>query len=125
MLPDMPSFTQAKSAQEQIVNEENTPSSTNQQNPANTSANSTSTTQPAKSVKRKVTLPATLQSKLTEAKDFHTRHQRTDEAFDIAIKILNDPSVPIFSAAWYEVADFISELNTKLVFQFSTFQTER
>ena len=113
MLPDMPSFTSPDPIEEKV--EERQGPVNNQHNDSSSASTPQKIVAPVKKL-RKVSLPATLQSKLTEAKDLYTRHQRTDEAFDIAIKILEDPAVPQFSNAWYEVADFISALNTKLFF---------
>lgn len=113
MLPDMPSFTSPDPIEEKV--EDNQTSANSQETASQPTTDPQKQATPQKKP-RKVSLPATLQSKLTEAKDLYTRHQRTDEAFDIAIKILEDPAVPKFTNAWYEVADFISALNTKLFF---------
>ncbi|MCM8530346.1 MAG: L,D-transpeptidase family protein, partial [Lentisphaeraceae bacterium] len=115
-LPEMPSFSKPAPKEEvAATTSTETPATANSnQNSQQTSNNIVSLSKPKPKVI--TNLHAGLKSKLTEAKDLYKRHQRIDEAYEIAIQILNDQSVPQFSSAWYEVADFISDLNTKLSF---------
>ncbi|MCM8535730.1 MAG: L,D-transpeptidase family protein [Lentisphaeraceae bacterium] len=115
-LPEMPSFSKPASKEEAntATSSESSTAPTNTQNTQQAPNTNVTATKPKPQVI--TNLNAGLKSKLTEAKDLYKRHQRIDEAYEIAAKILVDPSVPRFSSAWYEVADFISDINTKLSF---------
>ena len=51
---------------------------------------------------------------LMEAKQLYSKDQKLDEAYEKAEALLE--KIPQFSQGWYKVADFINEVNTKLVF---------
>lgn len=53
---------------------------------------------------------------LLEAKTLYKDKQLLDDAYEKAMVLLEDPGIVKFSTAWYKIADFISELNTKLMF---------
>lgn len=53
---------------------------------------------------------------LLEAKTLYKEKQLLDDAYDKALNILENEGLTRFSKGWYKVADFISEVNTKLMF---------
>jgi len=53
---------------------------------------------------------------LLEAKTLYKDKQLLDDAYKKALTLLDDPNMVRFSKAWYKIADFISEVNTKLMF---------
>jgi hypothetical protein len=115
-LPEIPSFSTPDAPVEEKAKDT---TATNTAAGSQSGANSTATPKTYQQPRPKILaqkLNAAQQAKLTEAKDLYLRHQRTDDAFNIAIKLLEDPNIPQLSKAWYEVADFIAGLNTKLFF---------
>ena len=53
---------------------------------------------------------------LMEAKQLYNKDQKLDEAYEKAVALIEGGKIPEFSTGWYEVADFLSEINTRLVF---------
>lgn len=53
---------------------------------------------------------------LLEAKTMYKEKQLLDDAYEKALNILENEGLTKFSKGWYKVADFISEVNTKLMF---------
>jgi len=53
--------------------------------------------------------------KLLEAKELFEKDQRLDDAYELAMEIFEDKSLPIYSKGWYKIADFISKVNTTLL----------
>lgn len=53
---------------------------------------------------------------LIEAKSLFKDKQLLDDAYNKALELLEDPKLVQFSKGWYKIADFISEVNTKLLF---------
>ena len=52
---------------------------------------------------------------LLEARQLYTKDQKLDEAYEKAVALIENKSVPEFSKGWFKVADFVSEINTKLI----------
>ena len=53
---------------------------------------------------------------LLEAKALYKDKQLLDDAYIKALSLLEDPGMVKFSKGWYKIADFISEVNQKLMF---------
>ena len=47
-----------------------------------------------------------------EARQLFEKDQNLDEAYEKLMTLLEDKSVPQFSKGWYEVADFITKINS-------------
>ena len=50
-----------------------------------------------------------------EARQLFEKDQNLDEAYEKLMTLLEDKSVPQFSKGWYEVADFITKINSQLL----------
>jgi LysM repeat protein len=52
---------------------------------------------------------------LLEAKHLYEKDQKLDEAYEKLMTLLENKSIVKFSKGWYDIADFISKINTSLL----------